>query len=280
MALSLNHCNYKTDTPFFIMNSLPSVLVYEIFTFFNINDYICNVMLVCKSWNGMDDDKFIENYSLFIREVIYNSCKHKLEHIDKHITKYDLIHEYELSASCASIYNDNHPVASLQAMLYHKPMLVPTYPLYFNINPSKRKQVSYRYLFHYIFLYKFGCRNMSNLEALSMLLIRLMFSGGALCSGYMLDLLFAKYGSSDSFWYRFLELFRIYLLHHPAHMRSKQQWVIIQNGLYFLSVGNKYIALCRSEYKQPWFFWIKKMESNSGRNLLCDTIKSYPIIQP
>eukprot|EP01083_Nonionella_stella_P185071 673822_1 len=278
---------------------LPDVLMDEIFLFLDLCCYLCRVMLVCKRWNINNMDDFVDIKAHFIQQLIWNTCQAHLPHLDLlkrkySVSAYDLVYEYELSATYAShaswtSYNPWSPPSPLRKqsqtdfMLLHCNVTaetLPKYSLYFDTGIRTRKRTSYRYLFHFIQLINFSDHySKRTLDKLCVLLLCLSLNGGSLCVPYMVGCLFGKYtimrhdDNDDDydhdydhdvdeiervFWFKFKLIFEAYFKHFGYFMEHKSRWVILHNFWILLLFSRKYLTqfpLREESGLHPWFKW-------------------------
>eukprot|EP01083_Nonionella_stella_P041311 111999_1 len=271
---------------------LPEVLMDGIFLFLNIGDYLCGVMLVCKRWNIDSIDDIVDKKSYLIQRLLWHSAILLLPHQSPcHlVTEYDLIHEYELSATFASYaswtaFNAWSPPWPFQKesqsdfMLLHSNVTaktLPRYPLYFDAHIRMRKIKSYRYFFDFVQLITFGGSNCKRtLDRLCVLLLCLCLNGGPLLVGYMVHIMFVKYTLMFTpnlppdtfsqceeieriFWFKFKLIFEAYFKHFGYFMEHKSRWVILHNFWILLLFSRKYLTqfpLREESGLHPWFKW-------------------------
>eukprot|EP01083_Nonionella_stella_P135574 412424_1 len=258
------------------IRKIPTDIMKHAFTFLDIMDYVCNVLLVCKEWNVKTIDLFLSetpasiSQLILIREIMYNSLKCNLAHPCSayYFSKHDLLYDMETSISFALLYTAPFERGSNEnnVFLFER---YPAQPLYFVANKDTRR-FSYIYLLHYIYLYRFGERDDENMCRMYTLLTRFVFTGSVLGIGFMTQLFYDKYGApscNEEFWdYVQVMLHQLYV-HHANHVQHKP--ICVADEIVCCSTKILATYARRWKHEQRWMRWTVY----DPNNLLSDTLK-------
>eukprot|EP00483_Globobulimina_turgida_P003998 UN04006 len=109
--------------------------------------------------------------------------------------------------------------------------------------------------------------------------MRLSCTGGSLCVGFMLNLLYEKYLSFSCLhdeahsicWINFEEIFLMYFEDYLVLMKNKPLWVIIQNFYHFWNFGERY---CQHwQLPKPWLEWANELQMENKFHSLAVLVK-------
>eukprot|EP01083_Nonionella_stella_P135573 412422_1 len=253
-------------------------VLMHVFTFLDIMDYVCNVLLVCREWNVKTMDLFSETEAsqfILLRQIVYNSLKCRLRHAH-YSSKEDLLFEMETSVSFTLLYTNpcDRTAKKQDAFVFET---YPAQPLYFAANKDIQR-FSYIYLLHYIYLYEFGGRNIDNLFRMYVLLTRLVFTGSVLAIGFMTQLFYDKYGASlsethctedkcnERFWYCAQVMLNQFYFYHHHHVQHKP--LCVTEEIVYSSV--KILAAYAVQWKHEgkWMDWITHNPDNAINDIL------------
>eukprot|EP01083_Nonionella_stella_P016227 45382_1 len=268
----IERCAYQS------VKTIPTDLLRHCFSFLDIIDYICDASLVCQQWHKIIniEMKDIQEKSIkfnAMRNIMYDTCKRylpftKLSEYNYHVSspsRNELFYEFELNTSFARLYTerDGH-------------YIMDTYSadiMYFNIDKTLKRKLSYSYLLHYIHLYV-AKRDETNFDEMHSMIARLLFTGSTLCIGYMIRLFLWKYGLRgdfcDMFWQCLLTLFQNLYLNHEdnIHLNSKELSLLRGSVFTLLRILVYYTKQMRC---MPSSYWDELM-THSPDNVLNDLI--------
>eukprot|EP01083_Nonionella_stella_P177219 622205_1 len=258
------------------LRHIASDLILHAFSFLDAIDYICNVTLVCREWSITPNDilatKQTAKFKL-LKDILYNSFQLKLNYkskCDLNPSKTDLLYEMETSISFA-LFNT---IPYVRGSMENDFFLFERYPaqtLYFAANKEQRR-FSYIYLLHYVYLYGLGPRSWICLERMYILLARVVFTGSILCVGYMMQLIYDKYGTKeDEFYERFWIILRLmffeFYLHHHEHIQHKPICVLHETVYSFVKVLST--MSLRWNLEKTWVkIWPLKFPDNSLNHII------------
>eukprot|EP01083_Nonionella_stella_P317430 1155784_1 len=271
------------------LQNMPPCIIMHAFSFLDVIDYVCAVSLVCHEWNLSKNDILCTKHTAklkLLKEIASNSFEVHLKYMELPLSKNDLLYEMETSIAFAILHTKPCYQAFNQKQCFDFDSITfPPQPLYFSSTVHQRR-FSYFYLLHYIYLYKFGKRNMGTFHCMYALLSRVVITGSILCIGFMMHLFYDKYGTmynylnyfkedkyNKEFWSVFRYLFLQFYEHHLRHVPHKPFFVVYETIHGFVKVLETYA----STWNRPsgWINWPEKFPLNPANHLIIEAHHKY-----